>query len=366
MSKKMIYHIPLPFSEKASSGSQLRPKKMFAAFKNIGYEIDLVSGYFKERKSKIKAIKKKIKEGEKYAFIYSESSTMPTELTEKHHLPTSINLDFSFFKFCKKQGIKTGLFYRDVYWLFPPYRKTLPFYKYCVSTFFYKRDIRNYIKYLDTLFVPCDKMIIPKISKLRVLNIVELPPGLSLQKHTESPGFKENKINIAYIGGISGHYNLDIMLSVLRKIDNLVLHLCCREFEYVKVKDQMQGLVAAKKIRIYHLSGDQISQIYQKADLALLFLEPDEYRQFMMPIKLFEYISFEKPILASAGTAASDFIKAQDIGWVLPYSEEAVLNFISDFDKLKAEYALKLRNIKTIKNDHLWESRARLAASILE
>ena len=121
--KKCIFHIPN--SLEGNYGSHVRPQKMMQAFKDIGYDVDVVMGYGKERKQSIKKIKKNIRAGMKYDFMYSESSTMPTLLTEKNHLPLYPLLDFSFFRFCKKNGIRIGLFYRDIYWKFQIYKESV-------------------------------------------------------------------------------------------------------------------------------------------------------------------------------------------------------------------------------------------------
>ena len=102
---------------------------MLNAFKSIGYNVDIVMGYGKERKYSIGQIKRKIKDGVKYDFMYSESSTEPTILTEKNHIPMFPFLDFGFFSFCKRHGIKIGLFYRDVYWKFDEYKLSVSFVK---------------------------------------------------------------------------------------------------------------------------------------------------------------------------------------------------------------------------------------------
>lgn len=56
--KRMIFHIPLKINRERSSASQIRPLKMIEAFKKVGFEVDLVEGYGKERKKQIKKIKK--------------------------------------------------------------------------------------------------------------------------------------------------------------------------------------------------------------------------------------------------------------------------------------------------------------------
>ena len=92
--KRCIFHVPNYIDVHGRSGSQVRPLKIKKTLEGLGYEVDVVMGYGKERKKEIKRIKEKIRQGITYDFLYSESSTMPTLLTEKSHLPFYPNLDF--------------------------------------------------------------------------------------------------------------------------------------------------------------------------------------------------------------------------------------------------------------------------------
>ncbi len=112
---RIIFHHPLPLDSNARSASGIRPLRMLQAFKDLGCEVDLVTGHAAERKVAIKKIKQNIKNGVTYSFLYAESSTMPTTLTEPHHLPVNPLLDWRFFQFCKTRKIPIGLFYRDIY-----------------------------------------------------------------------------------------------------------------------------------------------------------------------------------------------------------------------------------------------------------
>lgn len=99
--KRCIFHIPNYIDPNSKSGSSLRPKKMIQGFKENGYIVDCVMGYGKERKIQIEHIKDNIRKGVKYDFLYAESSTMPTLLTEKNHVPRYPMLDFNFLNFVK-------------------------------------------------------------------------------------------------------------------------------------------------------------------------------------------------------------------------------------------------------------------------
>lgn len=156
--KRCIFHIPNYIDLNRKSASNIRPFKMIKAFQDIGYQVDCVMGYGRERKKSIKEIKKNIKNGVKYDFLYSESSTMPTLLTEKNHLPTHPLLDFGFFKFCKKYNIKIGLFYRDIHWKFDMYKKNVPFVKRNIAKMFYKYDLYKYNKLVNVLYIASERV----------------------------------------------------------------------------------------------------------------------------------------------------------------------------------------------------------------
>ena len=89
-----IFHHPRPVSSEGTSASQIRPYLMYKALQEIGSQIDLVAGYTKELNEAVRKNKRKITDGYKYEFLYSESSTCPTLLTEDHRFPTFPNLDF--------------------------------------------------------------------------------------------------------------------------------------------------------------------------------------------------------------------------------------------------------------------------------
>lgn len=97
---------------------------MFQAFQELGYVVDVVWGRASERKAKINEIKQNVSRGIQYDFIYSESSTMPTLLTEPNHIPISPTIDFGFFSWAKN-GIPICLFYRDIHWRFEHYKNKL-------------------------------------------------------------------------------------------------------------------------------------------------------------------------------------------------------------------------------------------------
>lgn len=356
MSKRMIFHIPMQLDLKMHSGSQIRPVKIIQAFKNIGYQIDVVMGYGKDRKKQITRIKNNIKSGVKYDFLYSESSTMPTLLTEKSHLPLFPFLDFSFFRFCKKHRIKIGLFYRDVYWVLDE-AKT---FKQKVAKWFYRYDLNQYNKLLDILYLPSKKMYdyVPfEFSK----KIVALPPAIEKTKNIDRNTI--DNLNFIYIGGISELYDLKLFCKVLSEQWKGKLIICTREKEWEEYKASYLDYL--KYIQVEHKSGTALEALYLQASIAVYFVKPNDLWSFAMGVKLFEYLSFKKPIIAVRDTAVGQFVEENNIGWVIDYDEEKLKTLLLSLKNHPEYIEEKINNIEKIIPKHTWEARAKKVVSDL-
>ena len=356
--KRCIFHVPNNINKNAISGSSKRPLKMIEAFKEIGYTVDIVMGYGKERKKQISQIKKNIKNGMKYDFMYSESSTMPTLLTEKNHLPVHPFLDFNFIKYCKKNGIKIGLFYRDIYWKFSFYKKILPIWQKIITIPLYKYDLYKYKRLLDILYLPSEEMkqMLPR--KLKNIRIEELPPGCEKKEILIE---KKNNIglNIFYVGGISEDvYNFEELFEVIKKEEKINLKICCRENDWEKVKENYK-YYKNDNIQIVHLSGEELNECYKEADICSLIFKENEYRKFAMPIKMFEYLSYNKPIIATEGTAAGRFVKENYIGWTIEYKKEKITELLDYLVHNKEEIEKVKEHQKIIIKENLWTERAK-------
>ena len=355
----IIFHHPLPIDYNAKSASGIRPLKMLEAFKQLGCNVDVIAGYSNERKKAIKSVKNKIKSGTKYDFIYSESSTMPTILSDPHHMPIAPLLDFNFFKFCKKHEIKVGLFYRDIYWLFDEiYKEGINPFKAVVAKIAYRFDLMMYDKTVEKLYLPTEEMgkYIPIVNRSK---FAVLPPGHVGHIEVDSAKIEDiGRIKLFYVGGIlSNHYQMHKLFQVVNDIPNINLTVCTREEEWLAVEHEYPKLNG--NIKIIHESGSDMEKHLLECDVALLFIKPQEYWEFSAPVKIYEYLGFEKPIIASKGTFAGVFVEENNIGWCVKYDEEALhnllitlindINLISDIQK----------NMSSIAKNHSWLSRAK-------
>lgn len=364
MGKKFcIVHIPNHLDPDCKSGSSVRPRKMVEAFKSCGYSVDFVEGYGAERQRIIKRIKERVQKGVKYDFMYAESSTMPTLLTEKDHFPRYPVLDFGFYRFCHDHGIKIGLFYRDIQWKFSIYKDHVAWYKRLVSIPFYKYDLLKYRNLVDVLYLPTHSMIKYLDEDKKLVNKVKiLMPGgedfYSLSDTIDSRSLCHAPLRILYVGGVDKIYDLKVFLSAIKKMgDEVKVTLCCRENEWLQAK-KMYRAYLGKNISVIHKSGDELAEYYKNADLCCAFAGKGEYMSMAMPVKVFEYLGFNIPILATKGTEAGKFVEQNDIGWSLDYNEKALtdtLRYILDHPEILKE---KRKNEQKIINKHTWKARA--------
>ncbi|ENM1946004.1 glycosyltransferase [Citrobacter braakii] len=353
----IIFHHPLPLNENAKSASGIRPVRMLNAFRKLGCSVDLVTGYAVERKECIKDIKINIRKGKRYDFVYSESSTMPTILTEEHHLPTHPMCDWFFFRFCKKNNIPIGLFYRDIYWLFEDYGKNLNPMKAVAAKLAYKFDLWVYQKMLTKLYLPSIEMgaYIPSVSPSI---FSALPPGHMADeiKNEVIPDLSERKLKLFYVGGMSKHYQMHKLFEAVREMPIIELIICTRKDEWLAVKNQYPGLTP--NIQILHLSGKDMEDKLASADIALLFIEPYEYWDFASPVKLYEYLGFQKPVIVSKDTLAGKFVENNGIGWTIPYDAQEMKKLLIGLSTDITAHVAVRNKLQQISPQHSWRSRA--------
>lgn len=369
--KRCIFHLPNYIDVRGKSGSQVRPMKMKKAFENLGYSVDFIMGYGKQRKRAINQIKNNIKNGIKYDFCYSESSTMPTLLTEKNHFPLYPNLDFGFMKFCRKHGIKIGLFYRDMFWKFEQYRNVVPWYQRIVTVPMYKYDLFQYNRRLNVLYLT-SQSVDKWVKECTKPRIRYLPPGsdvdenVILQRKEYFKNRKKNDITIFYVGGLSGIYDISVFMEAAKYKSYLKLIICCKEEEW---KSQMHRYAPyiTPRVKIVHAFGAELEKYYREADICACYFDTDRhsYMNMASPIKLFEYLAHLTPILATTGSNAADFVEKNQIGWHIEYSKEAFSDWIDGIYINQEEIVKKHENTIQALPNHTWEKRAAQVAKDL-
>jgi len=325
--RRCIFHVPYePNPSERPSGTNVRPGKMLQGFKDAGFEVFEIIGDSRMRKRAIAEAKRLILAGESFDFLYSESETIPTMLTDADHLPRHPLMDFSFMRFCRSRGIPVGLFYRDAHWLSSEFERLRKGLYGRVATRLHRFDLKQYETAADVMFVPSDAFgAFLEQRGVSSLKKIPLPSGCLPRRGRrldQRVFLPESQLNFVYVGGISygEGYDLSNFISGVSRAEGVHLDLCVRDYEWANVGRYYEPLMC-DTIKIHHASGDDLENLYAGADIGILVYQPTPYRSLSMPVKLFEYLGEGLPVLTLRDTAAGDFVQGNAVGWTVGPSE---------------------------------------------
>lgn len=358
--KRCIFHYPGKIENEPKVGSAVRPKMMLEAFRQLGYEVDVVTGESRERKLKIQEIKKNIRDGIIYDFLYSENRNIPTLLADRNHIPSHPLLDFNFFKFCRENGIKIGLFYRDIHWKFDIFKSNVILPKRLVLVSLFRYDLYQYKKYVNILYVPNLRLgqYLPKCFELK-----ELPPGGNLQEdileEKKRKEYSGKELRIFYVGGVTGLYDMKTLFYAVKKNQKVSLIACTPLEQWEKAKDSYKSLLC-DRIQVVHKQNSELKQYYRWADVVSVCFEKNEYTALATPIKAFEAICYGVPLIVSNNTVISRKIDEWNIGWVIEYSLDKMNLLFDNLLLCPGEIREKTENIVKAAKENTWRKRAEM------
>ncbi len=346
-----MFYFPQQIGSNPVSASSLRPLAIREALSKEVTKLYAISGDREERKNKIRELERVIKNGERIDFLYFENITFPNNWSSGlkgrilYH-----DIDTSFLLFAKDHAIPIGYFYRDLYWKFPELITEMPKYRRDLFIRDCEYEIERLAKLVDVLFLPSNEMS-KYIAEYDFKKIVDLPPGLT--KHENSKrNHMRGELKLVYVGGIGNHYRFSELFSNIEEGVNILI--CGREKEINNIDLNHKQITIEKDIFGYDLEKRLLD-----ADIGLLFMEPTRYWEFAVPYKLFEYMAYNLPIIASSDTWAGNFVQQEGIGWTIPYKNKEFINLTRYLLENRKEIEEKKEQIRKIAPLHTWQARAR-------
>lgn len=353
---KILYITFADFNIK-TSGSSVRPQKIYEAFLKNGHQVILVKGddFITHDNSEHK---KSVAEANAWLdhntpdICYVENATHPLFLKEDRRLIKRVH----------DMGVPVGYFYRDFYYRYPEmygpgeglrnkliYHYTLPL---------FKRDEKFVAKYADILYMPSRAAcgVIPHPDPR------ELPPAGEIM----DPPVPESRMSL-YIGGIATGYGFGDMLEAYdilngRGDGEYPLSVVCRAAELPLIGKTEEELIKEHPyLTIAHASGEELNKYYDQAAVCMVPKENDPYNDLAVSVKLYEYFSHGKPFIARPGKASVGLFKdsgaaifAKD--YTIEAMAEAVRDFFKDPERMKEMHQAALRFIS---EGNTWEDRAK-------
>ena len=359
--RRCIYHVPYPLDPNTTFGGQKRAVARFKALVEWG-EVWLVAGNANQRRRRMKVVMDAVRAGTRFEFCYSESSTMPTTLTEPHHLPTHPVQDFAFLTRLRRHGIPVGLFYRDVYWKFPLYGEGVPKAKQLVAQTMYRYDLLAYRQCLDVLFLPSLRMgewvdVGDRVKK------VALPPGHDIDETPTAP--PSSPLSMFYVGGLGSLYDLSDFCEAVASVPETSLTICTRPKEWEQARKDY-GPLMGDNIKVVHANGKkELEPYFAAANVAVLAMAPHEYRDFAAPLKLFEYIGNGKPIIATEGTFVGDVVTHDKLGWTVKASVDEFATLLEQLTRHPEQVDAAFDRVMAARDQHTWSARVEELATAL-
>ena len=365
----MIFHAPFPLQPGRLAASILRPLAMRQAFADLGYRVMEVTGYAAQRRQAMRRVRAAIAAGAAPAFVYGENATIPNALTEPRHLPPHPLLDLSFFRDCQRAGVPVGIFYRDVYWRFPQFRKGINPILEAGLQATYRGELLAYQRLGIHLFLPSRAMgrHIPFLTPERAS---ALPPGAPAveagggSRPTGGAPVAE-ELDLLVVGVRQDNYRLDACLRAVSQTPGTRVTLCVRQETWEETREHYAPLLPAGRADVVHRSGSELLPLYERADLGVLFTEPNPYWDFAVPYKLYEYLAHELPVIAVRGTQTGRLVQEMGIGWVLEYDAGALSALLRHLREAPEEIEAVRRRMREVLPSQTWQARARQVAEEL-
>lgn len=354
---RIVFHAPYPLDPAPRSASRQRPNQMLAAFTGLGHRVHRLTGLPFQRSLALADLRHRLAAGQEIEFLYSENSTQPNLLATSLRAGIAPLLEARVLALCARRGIPVGQFYRDVYWRFEESQAAVPLPRRLLMQAAYRAD-------LAVLRLSTAHMFLPSLPMAPIVPFPEdrvsaLPPGAPVHD-SPSPG----GLSLLYVGGIGPGYALDEGLRALQEIPEAHLTMVVREAEWETHRERYTPLLS-DRVRIVHAGSDELQELYDAASACLLLVAPDGYRRFAVPLKLFEYLGYGKPVLASRGTLAGDMVDNMGSGFTVENDHTeiaALLRRLAGDPSLLEDAAVQAREAG---RRNTWRERALTVSAVL-
>ncbi|MFA9380639.1 MAG: glycosyltransferase [Acetanaerobacterium sp.] len=345
----MILFVCYTDIKNASSGSSVRPQRMYEAFTSLGFEVLLLCGAQEDHEQRRRAVRRVVAALKRKTprFCYIELPSGPIAGAEDRKLLLHL----------RRLGVPCAAFYRDAFYRFAPW--------WGVSA--PKKAVLRFLHTVDNFLLArcCDIVYFPSKSMAALFSFRRtgvLPPAC------EALFFKprETPRTCIYVGGLSPRYGTDLLLNAFEQLNrtgSFPLTIVCREKEVGQIDARR---LAMPWLTVAHASGEALEQYYARADIGLYCGRRDVYMDFAMPVKVFEYLSHGLVVVTTNCIEIASFVHKNGVGRVVGDNARSIAAGVRELVARPKSYRDYYNNIvKTVKGENLWIHRAQQVANDL-
>lgn len=250
--------------------------------------------------------------------------------------------------------IPVAIYIRDVHQLFGrlysrnTFKRVILYYGWLLSMAVYRRTA-------DILYFPAEEMS----DYIHFKNKKVLPPGGILRETVKRPSLQSLKMKtIVYMGGNNYFYGIDLfvkaMAEVVQEDPNVKCLLLSKgNFSY------LERLRHAPWLEIRKTTFKEIPKYLKDAYLGVSCLRKSEYGSITIALKLFDYMSYRLPILATRCGPQTRFIEENRCGLLVDDTVDSIAKGIRYM--LKHPRKVEMwgeHGYHCLKEKHLWKHRA--------
>lgn len=352
---RVLYITYIDFDDSGASGSSMRPKKMYNAFINQGYDVKLLEcqqNRSRERKRKVCEVLKWL-ENNTADFCYIESPSGPI-----FH-----KADLNLIKKVHEMNIPIGYFCRDAFWLFKDKMRDVPFFKRNAIIWLNKRAIKTIRENVDIVYLPTESGIeLFNFAHFKRMGL--LPPASECNLNSNGAIQRKCQHTCIYVGAVSEVDGTFDLLHAFKLLNSTMQHekyrliLVARQAEWKKICDEFDEPIDNNEwLSVYHTSQDELANLYNRSDIAIIPRKANKYIDISMPIKLFEYMGYGKPIISTERLETAKIIRKYKCGIICEDGVDGLVNAIKAFyadAQLRDEL---YRNVQIAARENRWESR---------
>lgn len=328
----MIGHYPLGRLDAAPKVRITRMRDALDAICDLTFLSDTREG----RRRPLLALMSRIRE---FDAVYVESATS-----------TATETDLLFHALCRRAGVPLGIYIRDVYPLYDFFYDASTL-KNRILRLAWHISMARYRRDASVLFFPTQGMADHFAHPKKRL----LPPAGHLVEGLDRTHVEPRVI---YAGGVIKQYGIDTLLEamdlVVAQVPQAALTLVCPEGR----QPLLDPWRDRRWLEIKHLPADALLPEMNRAMIAALPIQPTDYPS--ISVKLFDYLSYGLPVVATPWKEVKRFIDAHGCGAIAEANPPA---FAAELIRLLThpDEAAKLgqASLDAIRNGNTWDDRAR-------
>lgn len=342
----LILYITYVDINSGTSGSSVRPQKMYKAFLDEGHEVKLLTG--SQNRTDWPCRRKAVRE----IMGWLDTNTPDLCYVESPVYPIILPEDYRLIRKVHRMGVPIGYFYRDCQRRFPelfPRRSGLVG---AVKEWYLDRMQRrtdNILRLVDIVYFPTKR-----VSKLfNYDDMRTLPPGGENRLSFSVP----EKNTCIYVGGIVKTYGGTLLLDAFEQLnrgeETYRLILVCRENEWAMLEHPSKNV---PWLEVHHISANELEPLYQRAGVAMAVYNGGAYADLAISVKLFEYLGHRLPIVVCGSKSMENMIEEGGFGRTAKCTPESIAEEVKCVLAHREAYAQKAE--EALLRNGLWTHRA--------